>query len=297
MNRKKILILGATGMLGHKLFVKLSNYPDFDVYATTRTSDGPTDWFLPKLVEKIYVGVDVDIFDTIIRTIEDCKPDVAINCIGVVKQLPSANDPLIAIAINALLPHRIAALCKKVNARMVAISTDCVFNGLKGDYSEDDFSDASDLYGRTKYLGEVMSSHCITLRTSIIGHELKGKYGLIEWFLSQKGKVSGYTKAIFSGFPTVEIARIITEYIIPDARLKGLYHLSSNPISKFDLLKMIAEKYKKQIVIEPYEDFNLDRSLDLTKFCNTTGYVSPSWPKLIERMYDDFMESSYYAKR
>jgi dTDP-4-dehydrorhamnose reductase len=291
MEKNKILILGVTGMLGHALFDRLSGHKYLDVHATARSTEGLSLWFPNDLFERIRGNVDADNFDTIIRVIADLKPNVVINCIGIIKQMAAAQDPIISISINALFPHRLALVCKVANARMIHISTDCVFNGAKGGYSENDSSNATDLYGRTKFLGEVYYPHCVTLRTSIIGHELKGKHSLIEWFLAQKGKVQGYTNAIYSGFPTVEMARIIGEYIIPNTDLKGLYHLSSDPISKYELLRLVAEKYKKQIEIEPFDDFRLDRSLDSTLFQSITGYTPPSWPELVDRMYRDSIAS------
>ncbi|MFH1231915.1 MAG: SDR family oxidoreductase, partial [Planctomycetota bacterium] len=249
MEKNKILILGVTGMLGHALFDLLSGHKYLDVHATARSTEGLSRWFPNYLLERIRGDVDADNFDSIIRAIADLKPDVVINCIGIIKQMAAAQDPIISISINALFPHRLALACKAADARMIHISTDCVFDGAKGNYSENDQSNATDLYGRTKFLGEVYYPHCVTLRTSIIGHELKGKHGLIEWFLAQKGKVRGFTNAIYSGFPTAEIARIISEYVITNPDLKGLYQVSSDPISKYELLRLVADKYKKQIEI------------------------------------------------
>ena len=177
-------------------------------------------------------------------------------------------------------------ICRSAGARMIHISTDCVFDGKKGNYTENDSSTADDLYGRSKFLGEVAyPPHCLTLRTSIIGHELKGKLGLVEWFLAQEGKVRGFTHAIYSGFPTIEFARIITDYILPRPELTGVYHVSSDPVSKYDLLNLVAKKYGKKIEIEPYDDFRQDRSLDSSLFRRLTGYMPPSWPELVDQMH------------
>jgi dTDP-4-dehydrorhamnose reductase len=296
LNTKKVLILGGTGMLGHTLLTQLSKLEHLDVYATVRSLDGLSNWFSADLLKKIRGNVDADNFDTVIRALASIQPDIVINCIGLIKQLPIASDPLSAIAVNAQLPHRISLICCTAGARMIHISTDCVFDGNKGNYTESDHSNATDLYGRTKFLGEVDYPHCVTLRTSIIGHELKGKYGLIEWFLAQKGRVRGFTHAIYSGFPTIELAHIISEYVFPNPDLKGVYQVSSDPISKYDLLKIVADKYKKDIEIESYGDFYQDRSMDSTKFRNITGYVPPSWQELVDKMYQNFKESSYYTK-
>lgn len=294
--KKKVLILGGTGMLGHMLFTQLSLQKNLDVYATARTSSGLSLWFSSDLVKKI--RADVDNFDTVIRAFASIQPDIVINCIGLIKQLPMASDPLSAITINSLLPHRISMICRSAGARMIHISTDCVFDGKKGNYTETDPSNADDLYGRSKFLGEVAyPPHCLTLRTSIIGHELKGKFGLIEWFLAQKGKVNGFTHAIYSGIPTVELAHIITDYILPNKDMNGVYHVSSDPISKYDLLKLVAKRYGKQIKIEPYDKFYQDRSLDSALFRRISGYTPPSWPELVDKMYQHFISESFYKQK
>ncbi len=289
---KKILILGGTGMLGHVLFRSLSKNEDFEVYATTRDYKGLAHYFDQKLKEKIRPQiVEADNFDSVIRALASIQPNIVINCIGLIKQLPLAGDPLSAITINAQLPHRLSLICRTSHARLIHISTDCVFNGRKGMYIESDISDAEDLYGRTKYLGEVSyRPHCITLRTSIIGHELKGKFGLVEWFLSQKEKAKGFTKAIYSGFPTIELSKIISDYIIPNTDLSGVYHVSSEPISKYDLLKLVADRYNKKIQVEPFDEFVQDRSLNSVLFQKQTGYVPPSWRELVDLMYNDYIQ-------
>jgi dTDP-4-dehydrorhamnose reductase len=293
---KKILILGVTGMLGHALFTELSKNENYDVYATARSLHGLSQCFSPELLKKIRKDVDADNFDTVIRALASIQPNIVINCIGLIKQLPIASDPLTTITINAQLPHRISLACRAAGARMLHISTDCVFDGVKGQYTENDPSNATDLYGRTKFLGEVQYPHCVTLRTSIIGHELKGGYGLIDWFLAQEGKIRGFTKAIYTGFPTIEIARIINEYVIPNIELNGLYQVSSEPISKYDLLKLVAQKYGKNIEIESYDGFYSDRSLDSSKFRNMTGYNPPSWVELIDKMHQNYISSPYYRR-
>ena len=284
----KLLVLGATGMLGHTLLCNLAVRPEFAIYATVRSSNGLDRWFSSNLLECIHPGVDADNFDSILRVLGEVRPEVVINCIGVIKQLSSAKDPLVTIPINTLFPHRLALACKAAGSRLIHISTDCVFSGTKGMYTENDFSDAEDLYGKSKYLGEVTAPHCVTLRTSIIGHELSTSYSLIDWFLAQEGKVRGFTKAIYTGFPTVEMARIIADYVIPDPSLNGLYQVASAPISKYELLQLVAERYGKAIEIEPYEQFHCDRSLDASRFRQATGYVPPAWPELVSAMWDDY---------
>lgn len=287
----KVLILGVTGMLGHGLFRHLSSRGDFDVHGTARSLDDGS-WFLPEQSGKIYGGVEAEDPDTIAGAVRLVRPDVVINCIGLIKQSPLSENPVRAIALNALLPHQVAAICRSVGARMIHMSTDCVFDGAKGMYREDEPSNADDLYGRTKFLGEVNDKPlCLTIRSSIIGHEIKGKRGLIEWFLAQEGTVRGFTRAVFSGFPTVEFSRIIADHVIPKPELTGVMHVSSDPISKFELLQLVAARYGKIIDIEPFDDYQVDRSLDSSLFRGLTGYVPPSWPDMVNMMYRDYVES------
>lgn len=292
-----ILVLGVSGMLGHTLFTHLASIGAHSVKGTARKGVVLRPFFSEELYKQIVSGVDADNFDSIIKVAGECRPDCIINCVGIIKQQAAATEHIPALMINSILPHRLAALCKAIGARLVQISTDCVFDGKTGMYSEDDTSNAADLYGRTKYLGEVTQSHCLTLRTSIIGHELSSRYGLVEWFLSQTGTVNGFTRAIFSGFPTIELAAIIADKVLPDTELSGLYQISSNPISKYDLLGLIARQYGITTPIHTCDSFAADRSLDSTRFKEATGYTSPGWPQLVERMYADFMSSWHYRER
>lgn len=293
---QKILILGGTGMLGHTLFKELRKNPEYVVQATVRSLSGLSRWFSRKELECIQPNVDVADFDSMVRAVATTRPDIVINCIGLIKQTPLAKDPLAAITVNAQLPHRLALLCLAAGARMIHISTDCVFNGIKGNYTEEDFADADDLYGRSKFLGEVAYPHCLTLRTSIIGHELKGGLGLVEWFMAQPGPVNGFTQAVFSGFPTVEIANIIGNHAIPNPQLSGLYQVSADPISKYDLLKLIAGQYGRQIDIEPSAELKIDRSLNSDRFRSASGYMPPVWPKLVARMHEHYLAEDCYRK-
>lgn len=290
----RILILGGTGMLGHTLFKQLGKDSNLNVFATVRSVKGLSAWFNKDEIENMVSDVDAGDLDSMIRAVAEIQPSVVINCIGLIKQLAISNDPLHAIPINSLLPHRLANLCQAANARMIHISTDCVFNGSKGNYSENDPSDATDLYGRSKFLGEVAYPNCITIRTSIIGHELKSKTSLVDWFLSQTGQVRGFTRALFSGFPTIEIARIVKEFVIPNPDLTGLYQVSANPISKYDLLCLIAKYYEKNIAVDPHADFVIDRVLDSSRFREATGYEPPSWDELVSEMHRHYLESPHY---
>ena len=281
----RVLILGASGMLGSAMFRLFSESSELTVFGTVRSVKSIAQ--LPSNLHKRAIpDIDVENYDMLVKVFSQVHPDVVVNCIGLVKQLAGANDPLHAIPLNSLLPHRIAALCQATNARFIHISTDCVFSGKKGNYVESDLPDAEDLYGRTKLLGEVSLRHTVTLRTSIIGHELIGNKSLVNWFLAQSGTIKGYTKAIFSGLPTVELATIVRDIVIPNKLLYGLYHVSSAPISKFNLLNLVAETYKKKIEINPTEDLVIDRSLSSAYFNEATGYVAPAWPELIKRMFE-----------
>lgn len=281
--KTKILVLGASGMLGSAVFRILAEDERYLVVGSVRSAS-VLHLLSPELHERIMVGVDIENPDSLMRLFALVKPQVVINCIGLVKQLPNAVDPLTAIPINSLLPHRLAMLCAAVSSRLIHISTDCVFSGVHGMYREDDPSDAQDLYGRSKYLGEVDYPHAVTLRTSIIGRELSGAHGLVSWFLAQKGPIKGFSKVIFSGLPTVELACVIRDFVLPNFELRGMYHVSAEPISKYELLKLVREAYEKVIDIDLDDRLDCDRSLDSSRFRKITGYNPPTWPELIRRM-------------
>ncbi len=281
----KILVLGASGMLGNAVLRVLSETGAHDVVGTVRSRNALA--MLPApLHDCIVTGVDVENQDQLVALLGDVRPQVVINCIGLIKQLAEANDPLSAIPINSLLPHRLARLAALAGARTIHFSTDCIFSGKKGGYTEDDPSDAHDLYGRSKFLGELHGPTSFTVRTSIIGHELGGANSLIGWFLAQAGPVKGFTRAIFSGLPTVELARVVRDCIIPRPELSGLWHVSADPISKYDLLTLVADVYGKSIAIMPDADLVIDRSLDSARFRLETGYSPPNWRALIQSMRD-----------
>jgi len=278
-----VLVLGASGMLGNAVLRLFVQSPGYQVFGSVRSSGALR--LLPKdLHPSVITDVDVENIDSLMRLFAVVHPDVVINCVGLVKQLAEADDPLAAIPINALLPHRLARLCEVAGARLVHMGTDCVFSGEKGMYTEADASDAKDLYGRSKYLGEVDYPHAITLRTSIIGHELDSARSLIGWFLAQTGSVRGYKRAIFSGLPTVEVARVIRDHIIPHPELHGLYHVSADPINKFDLLTLVAQIYGKAIDISADDQLRINRSLDSTRFQQATGFAPKPWPELLRSM-------------
>lgn len=279
-----VLVVGASGMIGSTVMRVLSEKKDWEVFGTARDISVKR-FFSAAIGERLIADVDVEHPDLLVKVLDKIRPDVVVNCAGLTKHKPEADDPLVSIPINTLMPHRLAGLCKLVGARLIHVSTDCVFSGEKGGYVESDFADARDVYGKSKALGEVLYSHTVTLRTSTIGHELQSQYGLLDWFLAQQGSCKGYTRAIFSGLPTVVFAQVIRDVVIPHKALSGLYHVAAEPIGKFDLLKLIAEIYGKSIDIVPDEKLVIDRSLNADRFREATDYIAPDWRNLIKLMH------------
>ncbi|KAB2673807.1 MAG: SDR family oxidoreductase [Verrucomicrobia bacterium] len=279
----RILILGGAGMLGHQLWRSL--HRDHEVWVTLRkplahyASHGLFE------ADRTLSGVDVCNADSLEGAFRAARPEAVVNCIGIIKQLKEAHDPFVSLAVNSMLPHRVARLCAVAGARMVHVSTDCVFSGRRGGYTESDASDANDLYGRTKFLGEVAEPHCVTLRTSIIGRELETKSGLIEWFLSQRGKtIHGYRKAIYSGFTTHELSRLVRDVLVGRHAVSGLWQVSSDPIDKHALLDKARGAFRWEGEIVPDDSVVCDRSLDSTRFRNHTGYRPPTWDAMLEEL-------------
>ncbi len=280
----KILILGVSGMLGNATYRLFAGSEGWTVAGRARSLDG-LDALPRTATASIAGGLDISDGGRLNKEIATEKPDLVLNCIGVIKQLSEAKDPIVSIEINALFPHRLAKICGEAGARLVHVSTDCVFNGKGSMYRETDPSDAEDMYGKSKYLGEVDYDHAITLRTSIIGHEIRSSVSLLDWFLSQRGpSVKGYTQAIFSGLTTLELSRVIRDVVAPRPELRGLWHVASEPIDKFSLLRLIAEAYGKTIEIIPDAAVKIDRSLNAERFREATGYAPPAWPELIRQM-------------
>lgn len=279
----RILILGGAGMLGHQLWRQL--HKNHEVWVTLRKPFSHYSAFaLFEPGRTLLVG-DVTNPGALMGVFLAARPEVVVNCIGIIKQLKEAKDPLLSLTVNSVLPHQLAQLCALAGARLVHISTDCVFSGRKGNYNEEDVSDAEDLYGRTKFLGEVHESHCLTLRTSIIGRELETRSGLIEWFLSQRGnKIKGFRKAIYTGFTTCELARVIENVLLKHPDLGGLWQVSSNPINKYDLLTIAKSAFGWAGELVPDDMFVCERGLDSTKFRNKTGYQPPSWQAMLKEV-------------
>jgi dTDP-4-dehydrorhamnose reductase len=278
----RILIFGGDGMMGHQLLKHLGHR--YLVRVTLRQSLSAYSEFGLFDKENSYTEIDVRSADRVRQVLAEFEPQAVVNAVGIVKQRSAAKESIPSLEINALFPHQLALLCKEIDARLVHMSTDCVFSGKKGNYQESDLSDAEDLYGRTKYLGEVNDSRSLTLRTSIIGRELTRKKSLLEWFLAQSGRVNGFKHAIFSGFTTLELSRIIEKMLVDHSEKAGLYHVSSDPISKYDLLMLIKEKMGLATEIIPDETVQVNRSLDSTKFRKEFSYTPPTWKEMVEEL-------------
>jgi dTDP-4-dehydrorhamnose reductase len=286
---KSVAVLGAGGMLGHKVCQLLRGRQVVGL-VRKRARDYQT---FGDVFTDIHLlgGVDVLDGDRLEAAIRELEPGFVVNCVGLVKQLEEAEDPLLAVAVNALLPHRLARLCDEIGARLIQVSTDCVFDGARGDYRESDPTDARDLYGRSKALGETLPSQtaAVTLRTSFIGRELASRtHGLIEWFLAQRGRaVDGYARVIYSGLTSLELAAVIRRVIDARAPLAGVHHVASQPISKYDLLMLVRQIYRLEVEVRRSDEPVSNRSLVMEALPRATGYVAPSWPEMIQEMHDD----------
>ena len=280
------MVVGGNGMLGHKLVQVLQKR--FDVWVTLRSEFSRFERLGLFSRERTFELTDVSDFGEMVEILKTLQPEVVINAAGIIKQLPTSKDVISALTINSIFPHKLAKLINRLKFRLITIGTDCVFDGKKGRYKENDVSNAQDLYGKSKNLGEVVGENCLTLRTSIIGREIETSNSLIEWFLSNRGGVvKGFKKAIYTGFPTIILADIIGDVIEKFPDLQGLYHLSSNPINKFDLLNLVNDEYDLGINVEADEDFEIDRSLDSTKFREETNFKPRNWNEMIKIMAND----------
>jgi dTDP-4-dehydrorhamnose reductase len=285
----KVLVLGASGMLGHKVLQVLSRR--FETHGTVRRPSNVLAQIAPQAAG-IVKGVSVNDLESVERAMSDVRPAAVVNCIGIVKQLDEAKDPIPSVLVNALFPHQLTELTRATEARLIHVSTDCVFSGRTGDYSERDNPDPVDLYGRSKLLGETVEPPSLTIRTSIVGRELDGAHGLLEWFLKQNGgTVRGFRRVVFSGLSTAVLARVIGDVLERQPDLTGLWHVAAAPITKFDLLSLVRDTFDLDISIEPDDDFACDRSLDGSRFREATGITSPSWPQMVDELHD---ESSLY---
>lgn len=285
----RILILGGDGMLGHRLLEHLS--PNHDVRVTLRR--GPSDYERYELFDEgnAYYGVEVLDQDKLTEVVADFRPEAVVNAVGIVKQRGAAKEAIPSLEVNSLLPHRLALLCRAANSRLVHVSTDCVFSGKTGGYTEEDVPDAEDLYGRTKLLGEVAEPGAVTLRTSIIGLELSRKTGLIEWFLAQKGEIRGFRRAVYTGLTTAELSRVIERVLSGHPGLHGVWQVASEPINKHDLLVRFSEILGREDVrITPDDAVKIDRSLSGVAFSEATGYHAPGWNEMLQELGTEVRE-------
>jgi dTDP-4-dehydrorhamnose reductase len=279
----RLLILGGSGMLGHQLWRSLCTR--HEVWVTLRlpvAEFSAHQLFTPAKSIQVH---DITDDKTVGQALGQVKPDAVINCVGLIKQHDSASDDGLMRCVNADFPHRLAKRCAEFGVRLIHFSTDCVFAGIKGKYTEDDLADATDLYGQTKHQGEVTEPHCMTLRSSVIGPEISSSLALLNWFLSQRGEtIRGFTRAIYSGFTTIEMARIVERILTDHPSLSGIWQVASEPISKYDLLKLFQTKLDWEGTIEPDDAFVCDRSLDGSRFNQLTGYQPPSWEAMITEL-------------
>ena len=282
----RILVFGSTGMLGHKLIQRLSK--SAEVWGTIRNNSEQLAHFDLLPSTRVISQVDSMNEASVRSALATARPDIVINAVGIVKQLPTSKDVILTLQVNSIFPHLLSQLGEEYGYRLITISTDCVFDGVKGNYSENDKPNADDLYGKSKHLGEVIADRALTLRTSIIGREIGTAHSLVEWFLSNEGgAVRGYTNAIYSGFPTIVLADIIKDLIFKFPELHGLYHVSSEPIDKYSLLSLLKENFGLNIKVEPFEDFRIDRSLDSSKFRSITGFAPQPWEQMLRTMAAD----------
>ncbi len=286
---RRVLVLGATGMLGHAACMVLrGSHQVFGACRARYRDCPPLQAFLDR--SSCFDEWNVEDRDYLKQILDRCQPHAVLNCAGIVKQKPEAENAVLAITVNSLFPHELAGLCDERGAKLIHLSTDCVFSGVDGFRSESDNPDPVDLYGRSKLLGEVTRSPHLTLRTSMIGRQLAGSTGLLEWLLQNRnGRVRGFRHAIFSGLTTFALAGVIRQLVDAHPETHGLYHVAAEPISKYELLRRIDESLSLGIDVEPFEDFHCDRSLNGEKFKTDTGIPIPSW----DRMLDDLKERQH----
>src|SRR6266545_1649206 len=282
---ESILVTGASGMVGHRLVRHFSR--DRHVVAAMRP--GPRPERLDRVLARATRATSATLSsDDIAQLLDRHRPQAVLNAAGLIKQRPAAADNVAMIEANAALPHRLAAACAARGIRLIHISSDCVFSGGRGGYCESDVPDATDMYGRSKALGEPDAPGCLSLRTSVIGPEIGSAFGLVEWFRSRQGlTANGYRKVIFPGLPTIKVAAIIEDVLDRFPTLTGLYHVGAEPISKLDLLDLINRRYDLRVTLRPADEPVSDRSLDYSRFSRATGYRPDPWPSLVEMMAAD----------
>ncbi len=285
----KILIIGLSGMMGHKLFTYLQNQKCYDLYSTTTTNfeiKYPNFKILNKKNIFYSEKQDINFFDKIFSSV---NPDIVVNCSAILNETSFSQNPIRYIEINSVYPHKISLLSEKYNFRFIHFSTDIIYDDKNKLSSENDEISINSIYATTKFLGEVTYNNSLTIRTSIIGHQLNGNSGLVEWFLNNENKsINGFSKVIYSGLTTTEMSKIFHKHIIPNNKLYGIINISSNPISKLDILQIIKKYYKIKTEIIDDKSIVSDRSLNFSLFKQKTGYSPPSWDLMIKEMSDDY---------
>ena len=289
MSVAKVMVLGGAGMLGHKMF-QLLRERFVGVFCTVREHvlKPPLDRVGLLQGDDVIPGVDVTVFPALEAMLSAFRPEYVVNCVGVIKQRAEAVSPIPSITINSLLPHKLAQMAAHWGGRVIHFSTDCVFSGKRGEYTEEDHSDAEDLYGKTKFLGEVAVANALTLRTSIIGRELTEHRSLLDWFLAQNHKtVRGYRRVVYSGVTTNYLAELVASIIQEHPGLNGLYQVASEPISKYDLLCLLREAYQLDVRIEPDDLEVSDRSMRCDRLREAIDYKCSPWPALARQLAED----------
>jgi dTDP-4-dehydrorhamnose reductase len=270
-----------------------------EVWATFRSEPDEYRQFSPIFQKKALSNICVDKIIGFEKILDRIQPNVVINCIGIIKQRDEAKHAIPSIQVNSLFPHKLSKLCNERNIRLLQISTDCVFSGLKGQYRETDIPDPVDLYGRTKLLGELDNTGSLTLRTSIIGWQLNTFSSLLSWFYQQRGKqIKGYHRAVYTGFSTRVLAELIGDIIETRPELSGLYHVASKPISKYDLLVSLREKLMwDDIKIARDDDFFCDRSLIGTRFNAEMEWTPPEWEEMLSGLAKEWPNYEKWYKQ
>ncbi|MDD5492760.1 MAG: SDR family oxidoreductase [bacterium] len=283
----RIIVLAGGGMLGHKMWQGLSAYFK-DTYVTLRKTRSHYDQTGLFQSNQVIDNLDLADFKKLNHILDEVNPDVIVNCAGVTIRSKEGEKVIASVNINSLLPHHLLAWCKKKGARVIHFSTVCVFNGVKGGYTEENLPDAQDLYGRTKTLGELYDEQALTLRSSFIGREIEGKAELLEWFLAQRGRqIKGYRQAIFTGVTTKVMVDLTRDLIRKFPKLSGLFHIASEKLSKYELLLLMKEAFKVNIDIAPEDNYVCKRDLIDTKFKTTTGLICPNWQEMMADIAKD----------
>jgi dTDP-4-dehydrorhamnose reductase len=284
----RILILGGNGLIGHKMYQLISNNYQ-DTWVTLRNNLSSYSYSEIYNSEKVIDKIDLSNFKLLLNQLNVLNPDVVINACGITIRRGIDAFKSNSIILNSALPHFLNEWVVSNNKRLIHFSTDCVFSGKKGDYLDNDIKDAIDIYGLTKSMGEVIDSKCaITLRGSMIGRELENKTELLEWFLHQKNNViKGFTNVIYSGITTVRMAEIILKIINEYPNLSGIYNISSEPISKFDLLKKWNDKFSINATIEIDKNYTSNKNLISDKLFKIIQLEQPIWDDLIHQLKID----------